>query len=166
MNGPSDERATASAGAAVAGGPDDIVGDGVAAPDGAHFLLATPQIEVALVELRFSPLQREITVEDALAVRAALRAAGTELGSVQPAASHELSVAVTPAGVQSSTLAQANGWQISDTAHHTVVTVLPASVAVQTSRYERWSVTLRPLLEALLSSVGEVLQPLSSTLGS
>jgi uncharacterized protein (TIGR04255 family) len=159
MNGPSDERATAVAGSAAAEAADGAVSEGDVAPDGAPFLLATPQIEVALVEFRFSPIQREITVDDALAIRAAMRAAGTELESVQPAASHELSVAMTPAGVQSSTVAQANGWQLSDTVHRTVVTVLPASVAVQTSRYERWGVTLRPMLEALLVSVGDVLKP-------
>lgn len=124
-----------------------------------RFMLSLPQIEVALAEVRFSPLQREITVDEALALRSALRAAGMELEAVQPAAARELSLAMTPQGVQSSMVAQANGWQISDTANETVVTILPVAVSLQTTKYERWSVTMRPALEALLRAVGEVLSP-------
>lgn len=145
-----DEQATA--------GTDSGQGS-VGESGGAPFVLASPQIEVALAEFRFSPLQREISAEDALAIRAALRSAGTDLETVQPAAAHELSLAMTPAGVQSSTVAEAHGWQISDTAHRTVVTILPASVSVQTSQYERWSRSLRPVLAALVVAVHDVLAP-------
>lgn len=128
-------------------------------PSSGRFMLSSPQIEVALAEIRFSPLQREIAIHEALAFRDALRAVGVELEAVQPAAARELSLAMTPEGVQSSLVAQANGWQISDAAHQTVVTVLPAVVSMQTTQYERWSVTMRPALEALLAAVGEMLSP-------
>src|SRR4051812_42348332 len=77
-------------------------------PSSGPFMLSSPHIEVALVEIRFSPLQREIAVEEALGFRDALRSAGVELEAVQPAAARELSLAMTAEGVQSSMVAQAN----------------------------------------------------------
>lgn len=147
MNEPSEERA-----ASVTGGEG-------AADEGVHFVLTKPSIEVALAEFRFSPIERVVDAGVALEIRTALRAAGFEFASVQPAAAKELSVSVTPSGVQSSTVAQANGFQLSDPGHHTVVTILPSSVAVQVNRYERWSISLRPTLDALLTTVGDVLEP-------
>lgn len=128
-------------------------------PGSGRFMVSSPQIEVALAEIRFSPIQREIAVGEALAFRDALRAVGVGLEAVEPAAARELSLTMTPEGVQSSMVAQANGWQISDAAHQTVVTVLPTALSMQTTQYERWSVTMRPALEALLAAVGEMLSP-------
>ncbi len=128
-------------------------------PGSGRFMVSSPQIEVALAEIRFSPIQREIAVGEALAFRDALRAVGVGLEAVEPAAARELSLTMTPEGVQSSMVAQVNGWQISDAAHQTVVTVLPTALSMQTTQYERWSVTMRPALEALLAAVGEMLSP-------
>jgi uncharacterized protein (TIGR04255 family) len=128
-------------------------------PADGRFILSSPQIEVALAEVRFSSPQRELQVDDALALRDALRTGGVDLEIIQPAAARELSLTMTPEGVQTSTVAQTDGWQISDTGHQTVLTVLSSAVSVQTNRYERWSVTMRPILAALLPAVGEVLSP-------
>ena len=129
------------------------------AEDGARFVVTTPQIEVALAEIRFARPVKEVTARQRYdEIRDALRAAGIDLQSVQPAAAHEVSLALTPAGVQSSSVAQDNGRK-SDAERKLIITVLPASASIQTTRYERWGVSLRPVLEALLAALDQALAP-------
>ena len=128
-------------------------------PRDSGFVLARPQIEVALAEIRFSPPGRDVTTADALAVRDAARHAGLDLEAVQPAVSHEVLLSVGPEGPQSSSVTQTQGWQMTDAERQMVVTLLPTAISVQTNRYLRWSVTLRPALDALLSGVEQTLHP-------
>jgi len=127
--------------------------------EGERFILTRPTIDAAIFEIRFTEPAREVGSEDALRLRDAGRAAGLDLGEVQPTVAHNVVVSVGPEGAQATSPNPAHGWQLVDSARQLMVTLLPGTLTVQTSQYERWGITFRPVLAALLAEVEAALHP-------
>jgi uncharacterized protein (TIGR04255 family) len=129
-------------------------------PPAEPVLLAQSQLEVALVEVRFSGLRDAVTTNEVLGLRQLLADAGLELPRMQATQQQQIAVAVTPGGDVTPELeVRASGWQLASDDGHLVATVLPNMVAVQSTHYERWSTSLSPTLQTLVAAVGATLEP-------
>jgi uncharacterized protein (TIGR04255 family) len=135
----------------------DIPLDGLPAAD--PVLLANAPLELAIAEVRFVDAGRDITVDDALAIQRAVAAAGWALDRFEPATQQTLQLTVSPTGAAPQVQEQARGWRYFTADDSTQLTVLPGLVAVQTSAYERWSVSLRPLLAGVLRGLEASVTP-------
>lgn len=122
-------------------------------------VLGRAQIELALLEVRYSARQDSVSAEDGLQLRNLLGEAGVVLPQLQPAQQHQVALNIMPAGPTSEIEVRGRGWQLTSADGSLVVTVMPDAVAVQTTQYERWSASLLPQIRALLQAVEKVLQP-------
>jgi uncharacterized protein (TIGR04255 family) len=123
-------------------------------------LLEQAPLELAVVEVRFQPTMAEITAESGLRLRGRLAELGHPFVQLDQAQQGQVSINI-PVGGQPIPQVQAvaSGWRLLSSGGHLQVTLMPGMVAIQTSRYERWSVSLRPVLEAVLEVTGELLSP-------
>ena len=128
-------------------------------PKSERVLLRSAQIEVALVEVRFHTGRTEVTSEEGLNFRSLLKEAGVDLPRLQAAQQQQVSLNIGPAGATSGVEVHAKGWQLASEDGYVLATVLPDAVVVQTTKYARWSTSLRPALEALLRAAVDVLNP-------
>src|SRR5688500_17178852 len=128
-------------------------------PKNERVLLRRAQLEIVLAEVRYSTDRDEISADEALKLRESLTEAGLPLPKMQPAQQQQVSLNVTSAGTRSEVEVQGRGWQMSTDDGHLIATILPNAIAIQTTRYERWSVSLRPALESCLEAVEKLLLP-------
>lgn len=139
---------------------DDETGPLGGLPQADRTLLTAPPLELAVVEVRFLADGTDVPSAVGLALRARLADLGfrfarleqakqgcvsIDMGSDTPPASHVEEVAL--------------GWQLTTEDQHIHVTLMPASLTVQTTDYLRWSTSLRPVLKAALAAVGELRPP-------
>jgi len=123
-------------------------------------LLGAAQIDVALVEVRFVAAQSELSTSDALLVRQSLADAQIDLPRMQPAQQQQVTVAMGPAGSAAPHVqVSARGWQFAAADGQLTATVLPGAIAVQCTRYVRWSESLSPAVSALLEALMGVMAP-------
>ncbi len=122
-------------------------------------LLGRAQLEVALLEVRYSASRDSVSSADGLALRGLLSEAGVELPHLQPAQQHQVALNLMPAGPTSEIEVRGRGWQMTSADGSLVVTVMPDTVSVQTTQYERWSRSLLPQMEALLRAIEKTLEP-------
>jgi len=122
-------------------------------------LLQKPQLELAVVEVRFVGAQEAVTSEQALAIRDAMDVAGYELPQVQPAQTQDLTLRIDNGEVEPEVNTRAAGWVLTSADGLFAATILPGVIAIQTTRYERWSNSLEAPLFAVLKSVGASLKP-------
>lgn len=128
-------------------------------PPSVRVVLRGSQLELVLVEVRYASARVEITSDEALAFAEALKSSGVSLPQLSPAQQQQVTVNVTPAGPQSEVTVQTRGWQLAAADNSTVVAFLPEALVVQTTRYEHWSVSLAPVLDAALRAAADVLSP-------
>lgn len=129
-------------------------------PSANAMLLARAPLELAVVEIRFLAPPANLSSELGLAIRDRLRQAGYDLPRLEPANEGRVSIQLTPGVLPVSQVEQvASGWQLISSDERTQLTVMPGAVVIQTSKYERWSATLRPLLEVLLHAAAELMEP-------
>lgn len=117
---------------------------------GRRFTLDKPQIEVAAAELRYLAVAPSVSEASALAVRAALREAGFDFAGMSPLLQQEVTVSLDEQGGQSVTGVANQGWLLVDEQTDIRLNLSPSMLVAQTGRYERWSVTFKPVLAAVL----------------
>ncbi|MBB2923195.1 TIGR04255 family protein [Cellulomonas cellasea] len=129
-------------------------------PPADRTLLVRPPLELAVLEIRFAADSDDVDPDFGLLARERLADLGYDYPRLERAQEARLEIAMQPGSEPMSQVQQvARGWQLhaADGSGH--ITLLPGAVVVQTTRYERWSVTLRPVLEAVLNVTEEVLAP-------
>lgn len=129
-------------------------------PPADRTLLTDPPLELAIVEIRFAASGEELPAPAALKVRARLGELGFDFARLEQARQGRVTLELNP-GSQPNTHLQelSHGWQLVTGDGRLHVTFMPGAVVVQTSLYERWSVSLRPVLEAVLTVTQEVMTP-------
>jgi uncharacterized protein (TIGR04255 family) len=123
-------------------------------------LLVSAPLELAIAEIRFSAATFEITAEIGLRFRERLAELGVPTARIEPMHQQRVSVNVQ-AGVLPSPQVEAGtqGWLLVSSDNSYQITIMPGSVVFQTAKYHRWSVTFRPRLEAIFSTIAELLDP-------
>jgi uncharacterized protein (TIGR04255 family) len=122
-------------------------------------LLRRAQIDVALIEVRYSADRNDIPSEQGVEIRNILEDAGLALPRIQPAQKQQIALNFTPTGAASQVEIQSRGWQMISSDEHLVITIMPDAIAIQTTNYHRWSESIRPPLEALLVAIGKIFSP-------
>jgi uncharacterized protein (TIGR04255 family) len=123
-------------------------------------LLVKPPIELAVVEIRFATDATDVDSTVALAMRAALASVGQDFPRLERTQENRVEIQLDPvAGPQTRVAQFARGWQLHAVDGSSIVTIVAGAVVLQTNRYERWSVTLRPAVLAMLKVVDSHLAP-------
>jgi uncharacterized protein (TIGR04255 family) len=124
-------------------------------------LLIDPPLELAVTEVRFSTAAETGLAPDiGLRLRDRLAESGLAFARIEPMNQNRITLNVQagmPAAPNVETGTQ--GWILTSADGSYQTTVLPQSVVFQTSKYERWSVSLRPALESLFGAIGELVAP-------
>jgi uncharacterized protein (TIGR04255 family) len=118
-------------------------------------LLARAPLELAIVEVRFAGAS-ELPSDAGLRVRDRLGEAGLSLTRLEPRQTQRINLSP---GVPPSVEVGTSGWLLANSDGSVQTTVLPESAVFQTTTYHRWSVTMRPSVEAVLSAVGDLISP-------
>ena len=123
-------------------------------------LLAAPPLELAIVEIRFTPTSQELNADAGLLFRESLERLGVSFARIEPVLQQRINVSMQ-AGVTPATQVDAitSGWLLIGADPTYQITVLPGAVVFQTSKYERWSVSFKPKLEALVQALAEIISP-------
>jgi uncharacterized protein (TIGR04255 family) len=126
-------------------------------PEVGRTLLRSAPLEAVVAEVRFVSSIEELTVQIAEAVRDAVQPRVAEvLTTIAPAS--QQSIEFTAGNEQAPRLQiLGRGFGIASADGSVQVTILPGVVTLQLNRYERWSVSLKPPLEALAHAVKELL---------
>jgi len=131
-------------------------------PGADRSLLVRAPIELAVAEVRLLNDGTELPADAGLRLLELLSESGTKFTQLEVAQQNSFSIDFGP-GAQPSPQIQkgARGWQVTDESGLVQVTVLPSTLAVQVQgkAYERWSVSLRPLLEVTLASAKQLMAP-------
>ncbi|MDP5184824.1 TIGR04255 family protein [Blastococcus sp. BMG 814] len=129
-------------------------------PPADRTLLIAPPLELAVLEVRFVGDAADVPADVALAARERLAALGHSYVRQEQAQEGRIEIQMQPGAAPSSQVQQvARGWQLHSADGTSHITLLPSAVVLQTTRYERWSVTLRPVLEALVAVAEDLLMP-------
>ena len=127
-------------------------------PGADRTLLARPPLELAIAEIRFAGTKGELPTDAGLRLRDRLQQAGLATSRLEPRQTQRVNFTMAP-GVPPSVEVGTSGWLVANTDASTQVTLLPEAAVFQTAHYHRWSVTMRPPIEALLSAVAELVSP-------
>jgi uncharacterized protein (TIGR04255 family) len=131
-------------------------------PPADRALLVEPPLELAVVEVRFASDASDVESEVALALRETLAGIGQDYPQMERAQENRVEIQMAPDGAiepQTRVAQFARGWRLHAADDSSTVTILPSAVVLQTRRYERWSVTLRPVVLAMLEVVQHHLAP-------
>lgn len=128
-------------------------------PGADRTLLARPPLELAIAEVRLSPHVGKIDDETGLALREGLATRGWVFPTFDVVREERVTVSMALGAPTQQVSTVASGWQMVSADGATQVTLMPSSLVLQTRAYERWSVSLRPLLEATLEAVAQALRP-------
>jgi len=125
-----------------------------------RFLLDRSPMEIAVFEMRFPALSGLVSIAAGMEVRDLVAGAtGCSFSSVDRAQAHEVMLTLNPDGTTHQQASSAQGVQIVDGGSGAALWVFPGQLAVQVQAYTRWSVTLRPLIDAALVALKQVLAP-------
>ncbi len=128
-------------------------------PAAERVILGRHALEVALVEIRFDSTADAVDGAVGLRIGEALRSAGVDVPGQQSVDQQSLTVNVDPAGASHELASRARGWQYTSADQSLVVIVLPNLLSLQTTRYQRWSESLAPQLEAACLAIADNLKP-------
>ena len=127
-------------------------------PGADRTLLARAPLELAIVEVRFSGAA-ELPPDAGLRLRERLGEAGLPLTRLEPRQTQKINlVPGAPPNVEVGN----SGWMLANPEGTVQATVLSESAVFQTATYQRWSVTMRPSVEAVLTAVGDLISPVVS----
>ena len=129
-------------------------------PGADRTLLAHPPLELAVAEFRLTPGEAGVSAEVGIGFKERLAELGLALARLEPIQQQRFMLNVQ-AGVAPAPQLETgtNGWLLISADGATQVSLLPEAVVFQTSKYHRWSVTMRPRIEAILSAVSELRKP-------
>ena len=123
-------------------------------------VLVDPPLELAVAEIRFLEAGPVLGAAAGLALRRGLADAGYDLVRMEAMQHGRFEISLQQgAAPESRVQGVATGWQLQDVQGQLQVTAMPEALVVQTSRYERWSTSMRPLLESALTVAREVMAP-------
>jgi uncharacterized protein (TIGR04255 family) len=122
-------------------------------------LLKQAQIDVVLVEIRYSTEDSVIDADQGLEIQRVLVENGVTFPRIQQTQRQQVNLNVDATGPRTHVEIQARGWQFLSGDGATVVTILPDSMSIQTGNYARWSVSVLPILTAMIAAVEAVLKP-------
>lgn len=128
-------------------------------PGADRTLLDRPPLELAIAEVRLISPASSIDDEAGLRIRDSLTSKGWHFPTLNVARAQHVAFTMGSGGASQQVSDVASGWQMISGDGSTQVTVMPESLVVQTMAYHRWSVSLRPLLEAALEALAEALAP-------
>lgn len=129
-------------------------------PPADRTLLVEPPLELAVVEIRFTSDAADVDATVALALRKALDTVGQDYPRMERAQENRVSIQMDPTGKPATHTEEFDrGWQLHAADDSSTVTIVAGAVVLQTRRYERWSVTLRPAVLAMLEVVQAHLAP-------
>lgn len=124
-------------------------------PGADRTLLAQAPLELAIAEVRFAGAP-SLPDDAGLQMRERLGAAGLHLAHLEPRQTQRVNL--TP-GVAATIDVVSKGWLLANPDGTIQVTLFPEAAVLQTATYHRWSVSMRPSLEAVLESVDELATP-------
>lgn len=128
-------------------------------PPADRTLLVSAPLEVAIIEIRFTAEPSDISSSDAMRIRDVLsHASSLSFPRVEQALQQQMQVEFGPEA-SAQVRVQSRGWQFTSSSGRTQVTLMPQSLILQTSDYERWSTSIKAPLEALLVAVEKLLAP-------
>lgn len=116
-------------------------------------------LELVIAEVRFVPSVAMITDEQALAVQGFVQASGFVMPQLQPAQEASVEVSVVAGQPTTATQQFSRGWQLTASDPRTHAIVMPGALVISTAVYERWSVSLKPLLSVFLDAIAATLAP-------
>jgi len=126
-------------------------------------VLGQTHMEAAVAEVRFVSDRTELPEAEAIEIWTAL--GSDEFPVFEKSALSSLNLTVTPDGANSSTTRQ-EGWVVATPTRDLTITLLPAMVIVQTSSYQRFSLSLAdPLARALPAFVDATKSSLVQRIG-
>jgi uncharacterized protein (TIGR04255 family) len=130
-------------------------------PNGQHYTLDRPLVELAVFDVRYASEIGAPSLETGFALRKELEdAKGITGWSVDDAEMHELVLELGPKGAQAKE-SSAHGVRLIHAGRNVEIAIFAGAATVQVQRYERWSVSLRPFIEAALAAVQTVIKPVS-----
>jgi uncharacterized protein (TIGR04255 family) len=128
-------------------------------PSADRTLLPAGPLEVAIIKVRFTSGTTDIPVDVATRVRDVLgHAANIEYTTIQPATQGTMQINFGGEGPSWSG-GQTQGWQIASADGRRSVTLMPGSLIMQTTDYERWSLSMKAPLTAVLNEIAQDVGP-------
>jgi uncharacterized protein (TIGR04255 family) len=128
-------------------------------PAATREVLVSPEIELAVAEVRFTSSFSQVPEEFAPKFRALASQVGLSLAKIEPMAEHTFNVEFSPNTSRAQVEEGAKGWRFGTANGDLTITVLPSVLVVQTNRYRRWSESLAPALNLAVSAVSSLLRP-------
>lgn len=129
-------------------------------PPADRTLLARPPLDLAILEVRFEAAVPAVPVAMVVEAQRLLAERGSPYAALVPAHENRVELALSPAGkAQPQTQQLSHGWQLHAADGSAHLTLMPRAMAIQTTHYERWSVTLRPALEVVATAIATGLEP-------
>lgn len=132
----------------------------VGLPGADRTLLANPPLELAVVEFRLIPDSSEPSPDLGLRFKERLAEFGLVLPRLAPIQQQRV-LLNAQAGFAAEPQAQTghHGWSLMSADGVIQFSLMPDAIAYQTSKYDRWSLTMRPAIHAVLSAVNELQKP-------
>ncbi len=122
-------------------------------------LLTQAPLEVAVIDVRYASIG-VVSADVATAIREVVeQATGLPFPSIRPTQQQTMQIEFGPDGSSLESKPGPAGWQILSADGERSMTVMPDSLVLQTTAYERWSISLGGPLAAALAVVAERLQP-------
>lgn len=129
-------------------------------PPADRTLLIRAPLELAIAEVRFVSSSDDLPADVGLRIRERLSDLGYRFARLERAQEGRVSIEMHQGAAPASRMEQvATGWQLHSADGRSQVTLMPGAVVLQTNKYERWSVSLKPILGALLAVTDEVIAP-------
>ena len=131
-------------------------------PEGETLNFKDSKIEAVIVEIRYPEIKSSNLADSAGKLLKVFSKYG--VSQIESAEQHNISVNLGKDRKSDSQIQIADkGWQISDPEKSVVFTLMSSMASLQFRTYDRWSVSVLPQLESLLSITKEVLSPELST---
>lgn len=128
---------------------------------GDHYVLDRPVVEVAVFEIRYASGLSGVSIEQGFALRDRLQGATMlDAWRVERSQTQEMMLQLGPGGPVGQQRSS-DGVKLSQATTGVEVSVFPTLTSVQVKTYARWSASFRPIIEAALRAVEEVLAPAS-----
>lgn len=128
-------------------------------PPAEPVLHASHNLELVVVEIRYTGATGTFTSDDALTLRDALLAAGVRVPAIEAVANQEVAFQVGPDGPDAKISTREVGWQLSAPDGSVSAVLTSDVIRLQTTGYTRWSESLAKPLEIILVAAQPVLQP-------
>ncbi len=127
-------------------------------PEGQTLNFKSSKIEAVIVEIRYTEIEHVDLADSASKLLNAFSRYG--VSQIEPAEQHNLNVNIGKDGkTDAQTQITDKGWRISDPEKSVVFTLMNSLASLQIRTYDRWSLSVLPQLESLLSTTKEVINP-------